>query len=220
MKETVLAHMEVPHEARRISGEPVSQVVNLTPSGPDMKTSTFLRWLSCNYIGAVASTAGIVTANTVMSETLLGLSITGTIFVGVSVLAQGIGTLIAPKIHRNIKKEVAKQAKPIEPDEWKNLAYMMKSTGDSRYSSYAPGNSSDAEKGIRIRHRGVKNASTTAFLPVRMFKKQMVSETVWYEPKKDSFYRETHYMGFANYTKVTEEFAGHRQSFKAALNSL
>lgn len=220
MKETVLAHMEVPEEARRISGEPVSKVVNLTTSTADMKTSTFLGWLSYNYIGTVASTAGLVATNYVTSDTLMVLSITGAVFVGISNLAHGLASMIGPKIHRNIKDEVEKQSKPITPDEWKSLSYMIRANGDDNYYGYSQGNSSDSSRGIRIRHRGVKNARTTALLPVRMFKKQMISETVWYEPKKDSFYRETHYMGFTHYTKVTEEFAGRRQSFKAALNSL
>lgn len=210
MKETALVHMEVPAEARHI--ETSEESVNLTNSSYDMKTSTFLRWLSLNYIGAATTVATTVAGDPVYmagSETgaywLWGIGIGVGVSTAISGIVQAIGVLSCKDIYRNIRKEVEEKAAPISADEWRKT---------NRYYG------NDGSYGMRIRNRTVKNALYTAFLPTRMFKKKLVSETVWYELRSDTFTRESHYLGFAHYTKEVEKFSGRRQTFKTALASL
>lgn len=220
MKETALVHMEVPEEARLI--DETSEVLNLTDNGVDMKTSTFLRWLSLNYVGTAVTFATGFAAD-IMAATIpvdgaensmLGVTVTVGIITAISSAAHGIGLLMEKDIYRNVRWEVRKQAKQISPEEWRQvLGTEVKQTG-------YPYRNSNKNGRIRIRNRSVRDATITAFLPTRIFKKKLVSETVWYEPREDNFIRESHYMGFAHYTKVTEKFAGRRKSFQAALDSL
>jgi len=210
MKETALVHMEVPAEARHL--ETSEEIVNLTDSSYDMRTSTFLRWLSLNYIGAATTVGTLVTADPVYlsgAETgaywLFGIGAAAGIGTAISGIVQAIGSFSDKDIYQNIRDEVAKKAKPISAEEWRESKSM---------SSY------NKSYGIRIRNRSVNNSLVTALLPARMFKKKLVSETVWYEPRTDTFTCESHYMGFAHYTKKIEKFAGRRQTFKTALASL
>jgi hypothetical protein len=214
MKETALVHMEVPEEARLISTS--SSKENLTLNTVDMKTSTFLTWISVNYVGAGTSVAaGIasdVIAGPALDAFLVPTSITAGIVTGISMVIHGFVTALEADVRNGIKREITSKAKPIAANEWKEALENQKTR--SYYSDSAPSGK------IRIRNRSVKMPVLAAFMPWRMFRKTLISETVWYEPHKDNFIRESHYMSFRHCTKTVEEFSGRRKTFRTALESI
>lgn len=79
-----------------------------------------------------------------------------------------------------------------------------------------------------LKHEGVKLHSWTRsggsgvahlLLPLRIFKKVKMSESLAYFPYEDRYVKTTQYLKFGKSVKVVETFDGHRAVFNKAINS-
>ena len=83
------------------------------------------------------------------------------------------------------------------------------------------GESSILGAGIKISSWSRSSGAAVAhfFLPLRIFKKVKLYESVVYFPTKDQYVKETHYLTFRKFRVVQEKFDGHRAVFSKALDS-
>jgi hypothetical protein len=79
-----------------------------------------------------------------------------------------------------------------------------------------------------VRQKGVTISSWTKpsgqvfmhyWLPLRIFRKIKVHESITYFPYEDKYVKQTHYLSFRNWKNKQETFDGHRAVFKKALDS-
>lgn len=57
------------------------------------------------------------------------------------------------------------------------------------------------------------------FLPLRIFKKVKLYESITYFPLRDQYIKESHYLTFSKFRIVKETFDGHRAVFNKAIDS-
>lgn len=200
--------MKLPAEAKLLTTE--KGALNLTDSY-DMKTSTLARWIDFNYMGAgavatavfIGSTDLFIASNIVSSLGLLGLLV--------------VYALEGNKTMKDFVDYATKRAMPITSKSWKVWG------DDSGYyerSSYSSRNLSPNAKGYRVHQRATRFPKLVMFSPLRMFRKKLMSETIWYNPVSDIYTREVEHFGFAHYTSTTETYAGQRAVFRQALASI
>ena len=67
--------------------------------------------------------------------------------------------------------------------------------------------------------RSTGSAVAHFFLPLRIFKKVKLYESITYFPLKDQYIKETHYLAFNKFRVVQEKFDGHRAVFNKAIDS-
>jgi hypothetical protein len=82
-------------------------------------------------------------------------------------------------------------------------------------------NSSILKDGVKIStwNRSFFGIITHFLLPVRIFKKIKVHESVTYFPHQDHYVKETHYLTYGKFLRVRKTFDGHRAVFQKAIDS-
>lgn len=82
-------------------------------------------------------------------------------------------------------------------------------------------NSSVLKDGVRISawNRSFFGVIAHFLLPVRIFKKIKVHESVTYFPHQDHYVKETHYLNYGKFLRVRKTFDGHRAVFQKAIDS-
>jgi hypothetical protein len=89
-------------------------------------------------------------------------------------------------------------------------------------------NRKEISSSFTLKHEGVKLSSWKRsvgsgiahfLLPLRVFKRVKMSESVTYFPQADKYVKETQYLGFRRWIKIEEPFEGHRAVFQKAINS-
>lgn len=108
-----------------------------------------------------------------------------------------------------MKRKLIALGQPVEPGKWKS----QKDKPTNNYSG-------EAYRGIKVFQRSRRSLFSAYLNPMRPFRKILLAETIWYEPTRDYFTRECHYMGTLNWVETTQVYAGRRRTFVDTLNSL
>lgn len=183
--------MSIPKNAQLESKR--QENVNFTTSSYDTSTKTAGTWISLNWIGAGAATAGFFVFPDAHYATF-AVPIVFTILTGVSTLVSVVNAFTDATSLTGPFKAVTKAVRE---------------------------NKSFESTGHIVLKKKVKTVSPLHFfLPLRIFKKQLISEVITYKPKTDTYAKTKYYFTFTGAKKVTEEFAGRRASFKKALDSI
>lgn len=196
MKTTRLTKIEVPHQLvkhanRKISKGSQNSIVNL-------ETRNLLKWNSVNYTGAAFSGSmfalNIVTG---IEALFLPLAVLSSTALAVSILVHSTLFLLIGKNH------------------------FADSMNRVRYKGRAIAGKSDSYSGIlRIKQRTKRFASLYAFLPVRIFRKQLLSETTYYEPLSDVYTKESIYLTAQDICSIQVSHDGLRRQFRKSLETI
>lgn len=200
MKNHNNALMTLPKNAQLESKR--EEVVNLTSSSYDMKTKTLGTWISVNWLGAGAATAGFFVFPESQYATF-AIPLFLTIFSALSGAIAGFVSLLDNTSLQGPFKAIKRANE--EDDSFADDLY---------YGSYGRNNR------ILLKKKVNQLSPFQLFLPLRIFKKQMISEVITYTPRTDTYAKTTSYFTLTGAKKITEEFSGRRASFKKALDSI
>lgn len=196
MKTTQMAKMEIPHQLVKQSTRKTSKGSQV--SIVNLETRNLLKWNSLNYAGVVfsGSMAGL-NAVTGIEALFLPLAVLSTAAVSISFLVSSILFLLVGREHfKDSMYRVHYKGRPIA----------------SKSESYT--------SVIRIKQRTKRLAPLYAFLPMRMFRKQLLSETTYYEPFSDVYEKESIYLTAQDICSTRVSHDGLRRQFQKSLDSI
>lgn len=209
MKTTQMARMDIP--AKLVAQKkPALEIIDVSLSG-DIGTSDQLRWNALNYAG-LGFMASSIALNmlTGLEGLFLTLAIISGSLTGISILVNSILFMcIGHHSMRKIQGQMLNVAKPIEFNEFEKQTYMT----NNQVSYLAKG-------GLRIKQKSTRTFLPHFFLPFRIFRKQLLSETTWYNPVHDIYLKKSIYVKANNLVRKTETYYGSRYEFKKAIDAI
>jgi hypothetical protein len=194
------ALMVIPKNAQLKSQR--EEVANLTSSNYDMTTKTLGTWISASWLGSGAATAGFFIFPDYHYVTF-AIPTVLSILTGISLFVFGItgitdsSSMSGP--FKAIKKAGSEDSSFVD---------------DYYYGSHG------RNSRILLKKKVNQLSPLHLFLPLRIFKKQLISEVITYTPNTDTYAKTNAYFTFTGVKKVTQEFSGRRASFKKALDSI
>lgn len=209
MKTTQMVKMDIP--ARLVPEEKVEFEKFDMSRYAGGSFNDHLRWNSLNYLGVLFMSASIALNMLTGFEALfLTLSIISGSLTGISLLINGIVLLCGGSQNISpLTKEIKGLNKPIALDELEKRTYL--SNGNILYLT---------ENGFRIKQRAGRVYTARFFMPARFFRKQILSETTWYNPKTDIYLKKQIFLKANTLGRSTETYYGSRHAFKQALDKL
>jgi hypothetical protein len=211
MQKSQMATIEMPKQLTPQGDVKKEMLRGVLVGGGD--TNTHLKWNTLNYAGAV-STAAFIGLNiaTGFEALFLTLSILAGVATAGSLFVNSIVFLcIGNRSLRKFNTELRELARPIENGElkWRTSNYDI--NGNPTYKT---------TQGFRIKQKTRKFIRPHFFLPLRIFRKQLISETTWYNPNSDVYLKKTIYLKANSMVRETETYVGSRYTFRKALESL
>lgn len=201
MKTNTAINIKIPQGAELIDKTHVPK--DLTGAYATSSTSGNMITASINMIApAVFSTGSVILAvgNASFGGIMMFLS-------GVVALGAGFWQLMGWSDSKKMSDNIKKLNNPIKAKE------------NSELDGYRFGYRS-ASKGYKVSQKVRGKRFFTIYNPLRLFKRILINETVWYDPTTDVHTIERTYANFSHIYTENEKFGGPRYSFRRALNSL
>lgn len=209
MKTTQMAKFDIPSQLVKQDKVEREDLSLSLASGRD--ASNLLKWNALNYTG-VASTGVMIGLNvfTGFEALFLTLSILLGTATAISMLVNIVTLLFTGQntlgyVMRNLQN----LSQPITANDLEKQTY---SVGNKfGYKTY---------NGIKVKQKTRRFQLIHFFLPVRIFKKQLISESLWYHPVDDVYRKKSVYLTANTLVRDVEIYHGSRYQFKQALENI
>lgn len=201
MKKNTAISIKIPQGAEII--DRTSTDNDFAPAYSVMNTSAVLLVGSFNMLLPMTFFGGAVAFD------MVSQNFGGTIMVlsGLSAIVTGFLQVLGWSETRDTSESIKELNEPIKASDNRNV------------DGYRFGFRSNS-KGYKVSQTVRSNRFFTIYNPLRLFKRILINETVWYDPTTDVHTIERTYVNFKNVYTENEKFGGPRYSFRRALNSL
>lgn len=201
MKKNTAISVKIPQGAELIDQTHVPQ--DLSSAYSVMSTSSTMLLGSLNMLLPVVFIGGV------FSLDLIGSGFGGTVMFisGLAIFVTGFLQALGWGETRDVSKSIKELNSPIKAEDNKNL--------DGYRFGYR-----STSRGYKVSQKVRGKRFFTIYNPLRLFKRILINETVWYDPTTDVHTIERTYASFNNVYTENEKFGGPRYSFRRALNSL
>lgn len=213
MKKSQIAKMDIPSQLK-VTGEQKEILSYQNNSWDSDHIRSVIREANFNY-GTLSATGLFASLGVATGLEVFGVfAIIGGIGAGISLLVTGcVRAVEGTKPINNYRRHMKELSQPVSYNEAGSGIYSY----ETSYSGY--GSKYSDSRGIRIKQRSRRTFLPALFLPTRIFRPQLLNETIWYHPDNDIYRRERVYIKATDVEKTVETFDGHRNVFKKALQN-